>query len=170
MSADPSLLAELPGPDAGRFAGADVDQDGDSERLQTQLERIEAHMADGHWRSVEVIARVLCIPANSVQAQLRNLRKAEFGAYEVESRRKDGSATTYYRVGAKGAGSPAPKALVADATVHQVLAAADGLIAYLEHRGGCAALSQGSRVCNCGFIEARRVWLEARTASRRAGL
>lgn len=167
--ADPSLLTDLRGPDAGRFAGADVDQATDGHRLQTQLERIEAHMADGHWRSVDMIARVLDIPANSVQAQLRNLRKVEFGSYEVESRQKDGGAT-YYRVGAKGAGTPQPKALMADDTVRDVLAAADGLIGFLEHHAGCAATGSGGKLCNCGFVSVRAAWLTARTASRKAGL
>lgn len=167
--ADPSLLSDLPGPDAGRFAGADIDQATDGPRLQTQLERIEAHMADGHWRSVDMIARVLDVPANSVQAQLRNLRKLEFGSYEVESRQKDGGAT-YYRVGPKGSGTPAPKAIVADSTVADVLAAADALIGYLEHRPGCSAARSGASFCNCGFVKVRKTWLDARTASRRAGL
>lgn len=168
--ADPSLLSELPGPDAGRFAGSDVDQATDGPRLQTQLERIEAYMADGNWRDVEHIARHLDIPANSVQAQLRNLRKPEFGAYDVESRRKDDGGATYYRVGAKGTGTPQPKALVADQVVRDVLAAADGLIAYLEHRAGCAGVRSGASLCNCGYVAVRQAWLSARTASRKAGL
>jgi hypothetical protein len=61
--------------------GEDYDPVRDLERLRTQLGRIYALVKDGEWRTVRSISRQLeeqhhvFFPENSVQAQLRNLRK-----------------------------------------------------------------------------------------------
>jgi hypothetical protein len=73
------------------FAGADYDPIRDRARLRTQLQRVWSLAIDGEWRTVQRLTgelrRVftgLNFPENSVQAQLRNLRKAGFS---VETRR-----------------------------------------------------------------------------------
>jgi hypothetical protein len=59
---------------------------------------------------------------------------------------------------------------VNDEVARAALAAADDLIPYLAHVAGCGAVAGGGAPCTCGFVAARRQWVDARTASRRAGL
>jgi len=94
-------LFEQP-PDPARFDGPEID----SERLSGQIWRVWSLMSDHQWRTVDYIAYEVAAPPNSVQAQLRNLRKARFGAYLVERRRQGESGLYEYRVGAKGEGTP----------------------------------------------------------------
>jgi len=81
-----------------RFDGADI-VDIDHERLTGQLADIYTVMADHRWRTVDTIVNLTGHPANSVQAQLRNLRKSRFGGYEVEKRRVTETGLYEYRVG-----------------------------------------------------------------------
>jgi hypothetical protein len=61
--------------------GDDYDPVRDAERLRTQVGRIYILCRDGKWRTVRSISKELeetyhaFFPENSVQAQLRNLRK-----------------------------------------------------------------------------------------------
>lgn len=83
------------------FSGADYIPQRDDPRLLSQLERIRSFMLwHNDWRSVQQISQVMGgkYPENSIQAQLRNLRKPEHGAYRVERRRRNGSALSEYRV------------------------------------------------------------------------
>lgn len=63
------------------FSGADFIAARDEKRLVTQLERIRDLISDGEWRTVSSMSNTLTsryganFPENSVQAQLRNLRK-----------------------------------------------------------------------------------------------
>jgi hypothetical protein len=64
------------------FAGADYDAARDHSRLTTQVERIRGIAIDGKWRTVQRLCEELRkkypgshFPENSVQAQLRNLKK-----------------------------------------------------------------------------------------------
>ena len=84
---------------AGLFDGADYDEDRDRERLTGQLRRIYDCMADGVWRTVNEIHDCTGDPHNSISAQLRNLRKADFGKHNVPSRIREGTtALTEYRL------------------------------------------------------------------------
>jgi hypothetical protein len=85
------------------FDGVDYTHSKDYERLSGQLKEIYGLMSDGQWRTVEKIEKSTGYPANSIQAQLRNLRKERFGAYLVERRRITESGLYEYRVGEKGA-------------------------------------------------------------------
>jgi hypothetical protein len=65
----------------------------DGARLRRQRDDIAALMLDGVWRSLAEIegifrARGVCYPQASISAQLRHLRKIQFGAYTVEKRRR----------------------------------------------------------------------------------
>jgi hypothetical protein len=68
------------------FRGADYRAPRDQARLSTQLERVKDAMIDGQWRSLEQIADLAQAPQTSVSAQLRNLRKPEFGSWLVDRR------------------------------------------------------------------------------------
>ena len=94
-------LFEQP-PDLARFDGPEPDDP----RLTGQLLRVWSFMSDHRWQTVNFIAHSLGIPQNSVQAQLRNLRKARFGSYLVERRKRGESGLYEYRVGNKGEGVP----------------------------------------------------------------
>ena len=88
------------------FDGPEFDPTRDGWRLTGQLLVIWSNMKDGQWRTVDQIIAKTGFPANSVQAQLRNLRKPRYGAYLVERRRVTESGLYEYRVGEKGAGQP----------------------------------------------------------------
>ena len=88
------------------FDGPEYDAGRDEVRLNGQIREIWELMKDGRWRTVGTIVMVTGFPANSVQAQLRNLRKPRYGAYLVERRRVTQSGLYEYRVGEKGAGTP----------------------------------------------------------------
>ncbi len=55
-------------------------------RLGRQLEDIRTLMLDGTWRTLEQIQQATGHPAASISAQLRHLRKARFGGYEMSKR------------------------------------------------------------------------------------
>lgn len=70
------------------FSGPVYDEQLDHERLSKQHERIRDLMIDGIWRTVEGVAQVTGYPENSIQAQLRHLRKPKFGGWIVDKRRR----------------------------------------------------------------------------------
>lgn len=68
------------------FDGADYESEKDHERLSGQIKRVFDLMQDGQWRILDEIASATGDPHASISAQLRNLRKDKFGAYEVVKR------------------------------------------------------------------------------------
>jgi biotin operon repressor len=70
----------------------------DPERLSQQRARVFQAIQDGMWYSLDEIADRTGDPRDSVSARLRDLRKARFGGYVVESRRRDGGGTWEYRL------------------------------------------------------------------------
>lgn len=74
----------------------------DGERLHRQHERIRNFMLSWHggvWHTLSDIAQSLNYPEASVSANLRHLRKPEFGSHVVDKRRRVGSPGTWeYRV------------------------------------------------------------------------
>ncbi len=89
------------------FKGADYQESKDFVRLSGQIKDIYDLMSDHQWRTVEEIRRVLefkfreagkIYPDNSIQAQLRNLRKPDFGSYEVLRRRRGKTNESEYQV------------------------------------------------------------------------
>lgn len=61
----------------------------DSERIQTQQEVIRDLCLDGQWRSLGEIAHVTGYPEASISAQLRHLRKEQFGGFILDRRRRE---------------------------------------------------------------------------------
>jgi len=66
-----------------RFNGSDYELKFDQVRLTGQIERVFKLMQDGLWRTLEEISIETGDPAASVSAQLRNLRKPQFGGHFV---------------------------------------------------------------------------------------
>jgi hypothetical protein len=64
------------------------------ERMPTQLDVVRQAMLlaaqYGSWMTLEELARKTHFPEPSISAQLRHLRKAEHGAFEVAKRRRMG--------------------------------------------------------------------------------
>jgi hypothetical protein len=89
------------------FDGETYDPGQDKPRMNRQLAKVYEAMKDGRWRTASEVAILTGAPAPSVQARLRDLRKARFGAYDVASRRRGGSGAVWeWRVGEAGAGDP----------------------------------------------------------------
>lgn len=91
---------QIPGTSHARFSGADYEPSRDKKRLTGQLEAIWNLMRDGVWRSVDEVHEQTGkrFPHNSIQAQLRNLRKPSFGSHDVRRRRREGTNLTEYRL------------------------------------------------------------------------
>lgn len=91
---------KIPGASHARFSGADYVPERDRKRLTGQLEAIYGLMKDGVWRSVDEIHEQTGkrFPHNSIQAQVRNLRKESFGSHDVQRRRREGTNLTEYRL------------------------------------------------------------------------
>ena len=79
----PTLFQSSP-----RFDGAAFDVALDQARLTTQLQRIRELMLDGVWRTLGEIEQATGYPQASISAQLRHLRRARFGSYQVDKRRR----------------------------------------------------------------------------------
>ena len=69
----------------------------DRDRITGQMRDVLDLMIDGEWRTLFDISGALDAPESSVSAQLRHLRKSQFGAFVVEKRRRT-SGTWEYRV------------------------------------------------------------------------
>lgn len=94
----PSLFAKA------RFAGSAYDPAFDDARLRKQIGRVWSVMRDGQWRTLRELASATGDPEASCSAQLRHLRKPQFGEYEVQRRsRGDRALGLYeYRVSLEG--------------------------------------------------------------------
>ena len=91
-----------------KFSGSDYDQERDSERLSTQMERVRIALSPGHWLTVRQIADRIGDPENSIQAQLRNLRKKCNGGYIVEKEICGNGSLYQYRMRERTADDPPP--------------------------------------------------------------
>lgn len=71
----------------------------DGERIQKQQDRVREWMlAHGGWGTLAEIRDALGYSDASISAQLRHLRKPQFGSYRVEKRRRNRRGTWEYRV------------------------------------------------------------------------
>ena len=89
----------------GRFNGDDYVPPRDDPRLRRQVFRIFGLMIDGRWRTLGEIERATGDPPASISAQLRHLRKARFGLWQIGKRHRGqpGSGLYEYKLDA-----PAP--------------------------------------------------------------
>lgn len=70
----------------------------DGKRIADQRETIRTYMLMREWATLHEISADLGFPESSVSAQLRHLRKPEFGMHEVAKRRRGRSGCWEYRV------------------------------------------------------------------------
>lgn len=69
-----------------RFNGPDYRKEFDQKRLTGQILRVYECMKDGKYRTLSEIEAATGDPQASISAQLRHLRKARFGGFEVNRR------------------------------------------------------------------------------------
>ncbi|TRZ72904.1 MAG: hypothetical protein D4R97_05475 [Bacteroidetes bacterium] len=79
----PDLFSQPP-----YFAGSDYQPEIDDKRLTGQLLRIFDCMKDGKWRTLSEISEITGDHEASISAQLRHLRKKQFGSHTVNKRRR----------------------------------------------------------------------------------
>lgn len=82
-------------PCAPHFDGETYEPEADHARLTGQLAGVLDLMRDGRWRTLAEIAEHVDGSEAGVSARLRDLRKARFGGYEVEKRRRTESLWEY---------------------------------------------------------------------------
>src|SRR5262245_10856013 len=78
---DPGLPQPAP---ARAFGGASYEPSRDYERMNGQLRRVYEVMKDGHWHSLESLAREAGGTVASVSARVRDFRKRKYGSRLVE--------------------------------------------------------------------------------------
>lgn len=77
------------------FGGITYDAKHDEQRLTSQLERVRAAMLDGEWHTLRELADACGGSEASISARLRDLRKARFGAMDVQRERVSGGLWRY---------------------------------------------------------------------------
>lgn len=80
--------------------GPAYDKQRDGTRLKHQHDKIRDWMlTQNAWKTLAEMHQALDYPESSISAQLRHLRKAQFGGYRVEKRRRSKALGTWeYRV------------------------------------------------------------------------
>jgi hypothetical protein len=58
----------------------------DGARIHHQMDAIHEYIRDGHWFTLDEVEDVLDYPQASISAQLRHLRKPQFGGHTIEKR------------------------------------------------------------------------------------
>jgi len=66
------------------YHGADIDMNRDATRLNGQILDIYNVVKDGKWYTLDELASITGHGQASISAQLRNLRKVQFGSHEIE--------------------------------------------------------------------------------------
>jgi hypothetical protein len=84
--------------DFSRTAGPAYDSGLDRQRLSDQHVRIRDFCLVGGWHTLGEIEAALGYPQASISAQLRHCRKARFGSYRLDKRRRNGGGTWEYRL------------------------------------------------------------------------
>lgn len=68
------------------FNGSDYDHTRDAPRLTEQIQRVFTVLSDRNWHALSHIAMLTGDPEASISAQIRHLRKARFGGWEIEKK------------------------------------------------------------------------------------
>ena len=71
-----------------QFSGSNYNPALDKARLTGQIRRIFNAMEDTRWRTLSEIEAITNDGQSSISAQLRNLRKPEFGMHTINKRRR----------------------------------------------------------------------------------
>ena len=71
------------------FDGPAYDRELDQVRLNKQIRRVYDALFNCGWMTLSELEAVTHDPQPSISAQIRHLRKARFGAFIIEKRRRD---------------------------------------------------------------------------------
>lgn len=71
-----------------KYGGSTFDPALDEERLNEQTIRVYRLMIDEGWHTLSEISAAIGDPEASISARLRDLRKPDFGGFEVQRRRR----------------------------------------------------------------------------------
>lgn len=82
----------------GHRDGDTYEEEFDFDRLNAQAKRVYLVMKDSEWRTLSEISSYTGDPEASISARLRDLRKARFGSFVVERRRRNENGWYEYRV------------------------------------------------------------------------
>ena len=89
----------LPSPPREKaFSGATYDHRFDYERLHGQLKAVFDLMRDGRWRTLSDIGTAVEGSEASLSARLRDLRKAKYGAHQIQRESVGGGLFRYRMV------------------------------------------------------------------------
>jgi biotin operon repressor len=82
----------------GDRQGVTYERTFDYNRLNKQQKDVYNIMKDGHWHPLHELARDTMHPEASVSARIRDLRKSQFGGFDIERVRNKNSGLFYYRM------------------------------------------------------------------------
>lgn len=78
-----------------KYGGSTFDPALDEQRLNEQTIRVYRLMIDEEWRTLSEISAVTEDPEASISARLRDLRKPDFGGFDVQRRRRSAGLWEY---------------------------------------------------------------------------
>ncbi len=77
---------KTPNPLEPKFFGSNYVPKEDDTRLTGGIKRIFSLMQDGNWRTLQEIERLTKVPAASVSANLRHLKREAYGSHGLEKK------------------------------------------------------------------------------------
>lgn len=92
------------------FNGSDYDHARDALRLTDQMKRVFDALSDKQWHTLEEIAAITGDPTPSISAQIRHLRKARFGSWDIQKIHQHGGLFSYRLTGERLEPIPEPPA------------------------------------------------------------
>lgn len=92
----PGLFTDDPKPLP--FGGTTYDPQKDGKRLTTMFHRVLEVMRSGEWFTLGKLQELVGGSEAGISARVRDLRKPEFGGYDVERRRVGDSGLFEYRI------------------------------------------------------------------------
>lgn len=116
------------------FNGSDYDHDRDAPRLTEQIKRVFDTLSDHSWWTLSEIAAKTGDPEASVSAQIRHLRKARFGSWDIQKRHNGHGLYSYRMTGEKTtpASEPTKDSTPLPPSAPELLKAAEIRISQLE--------------------------------------
>lgn len=116
------------------FNGSDYDHDRDAPRLTEQIKRVFEVLSTHQWVTLAEIAAATGDPEASISAQIRHLRKARFGSWDIQKRHNGNGLYSYRMTGEKTTPSsePAEDSAPLPPSAPELLKAAEIRISQLE--------------------------------------
>lgn len=118
------------------FNGSNYDHTRDAPRLTDQMNRVFEVLSTNQWVTLADIAAATGDPEASISAQIRHLRKARFGSWDIQKRHNGHGLYSYRMTGEKTTPSsePAEDSASLPPSAPELLKAAEIRIAQLEGR------------------------------------